>query len=234
MSATGQFVALLRKDLLAESRRLQTLLTMIIFAILAMVVFRYGWAAGGAGGASGAGAARDDLPASMLWVVFVFAVLLGFGRTFAHEREDDCLDGLLLCPVGRVVLFAAKATANLLFLVAVQIVIVPVFAVFFLSSPATRLLAVLPVAALADLGMAVLGTLLATLVLHARSRDLVLPIVLLPLLVPLLIAATSATQAIVGDGASLGDVAGRLIFLAVYDLVFLVASWGTYEYLVSE
>jgi heme exporter protein B len=229
-----QFLTLLRKDLLAESRRLQTLLTMIIFAILAMVVLRYGWG-GGTSQAGGAGAAaRGEVPAAMLWVIFVFAVLLGFGRTFAHEREDDCLDGLLLCPVDRVVLFLAKTAANLIFLVAVQIVIVPVFAVFFLTTPASRLLACLPVAALADIGMAVLGTLLATLVLHARSRDLVLPIVLLPLLVPLVIGATSATEAIVTNGAPLGDVAGRLIFLAVYDLVFLVAAWGTYEYLVSE
>jgi heme exporter protein B len=231
-----QFLTLLRKDLLAESRRLQTLLTMIIFAILAMVVFRYGWGGGTspAAGAGAAAAARGEVPAAMLWVVFVFAVLLGFGRTFAHEREDDCLDGLLLCPVDRVVLFLAKTAANLLFLVAVQIVIVPVFAVFFLTTPASRLLACLPVAVLADIGMAVLGTLLATLVLHARSRDLVLPIVLLPLLVPLVIGATSATEAIVTDGAPLSDVAGRLIFLAAYDLVFLVAAWGTYEYLVSE
>jgi heme exporter protein B len=229
-----QFLTLLRKDLLAESRRLQTLLTMIIFAILAMVVLRYGWG-GGTSAAGGAGAAaRGEVPAAMLWVIFVFAVLLGFGRTFAHEREDDCLDGLLLCPVDRVILFLAKTAANLIFLVAVQIVIVPVFAVFFLTTPASRLLACLPVAALADIGMAVLGTLLATLVLHARSRDLVLPIVLLPLLVPLVIGATSATEAIVTNGAPLNDVAGRLIFLAVYDLVFLVAAWGTYEYLVSE
>jgi heme exporter protein B len=231
-----QFLTLLRKDLLAESRRLQTMLTMIIFAILAMVVLRYGWGglSASAGGTSSAAATRGEVPAAMLWVVFVFAVLLGFGRTFAHEREDDCLDGLLLCPVDRVVLFLSKMAANLLFLVAVQIVVVPVFAVFFLTTPAVRLLGCLPIAALADIGMAVVGTLLATLVLHARSRDLVLPIVLLPLLVPLVIGATSATDAIVTNGASLGDVGGRLAFLAAYDLVFLVAAWGTYEYLVSD
>lgn len=223
--AVRQFLTLLRKDLLAESRRLQTFLTMVIFAILAMVVLRYGW---------GRSAAGSGVPAAMLWVVFVFAALLGFGRTFAHEREDDCLDGLLLCPVDRFVLFLAKACANLLFLVAMQVVIVPVFAVFFpLASPG-RLLLVLPIAALADIGMAVLGTFVATLVLHARSRDIVLPIVLLPLLVPLVIAATSATEVVIGAGEPLSSATGRLLFLAGYDAVFVVAAWGTYDFLVGE
>jgi heme exporter protein B len=218
-----QYFALVAKDLLSEARRLQTLLSMVIFAVLAMIVLRYGFGGG----------SQTQVPAAMLWVVFVFAALLGFGRTFAQEREDDCLDGLLLCPVDRVVLFFAKASANFVFLLVVQVIVTPAFAIFF-SVPAGRLSGFIPVVLLADVGMAVLGTLLATLVLHARSRDLLLPIVLLPLLVPLIIAAASATTELVDHGASLGGVAGTLGFLAAYDFVFLVAAWGTYDFLVSE
>lgn len=219
-----QFLAILRKDLLTEARRLQTLLSMLIFAVLVMIIVRYGFAPGSPGDVA--------VPAGFLWVVFAFAALLGFGRTFAQEREDGCMAGLLLCPVDRFVVFGAKAVANLVFLALVQVIVVPVFAVFFLGQPGTRYLVCLPVVVLTDLGLAILGTLLATLV--ASSRDILLPIVLLPFLVPLLIAATSATAAIVGQGASLGDVTGRLLFLSVYDVVFLVAAWGTYDYLLAE
>jgi heme exporter protein B len=221
-----QFLAILTKDLLTEARRLQTLLSMLIFAVLVMIIVRYGFTPGTGNDVT--------VPAGFLWVVFAFAALLGFGRTFAQEREDGCMAGLLLCPVDRFVVFGSKTVSNLVFLALVQVVVVPVFAVFFLSQPGVRYLVCLPVVVLTDLGLAILGTLLATLVASARSRDILLPVVLLPFLVPLLIAATSATAAIIGQGASLGDVGGRLAFLAAYDMVFLVAAWGTYDYLLAE
>lgn len=225
--ALRQLLALLRRDLLLESRRLQTLLGMVIFAVVAMVAVRYGWDAG-------PGSDRGRVPAATLWVVFLFVALLGLGRTYAHEREDDCLDGLLLCPVDRVVVFAAKMLTNLALLVVVQLVVFPVFALFFLSGDGGRLLLCAPAAILADIGLAAVGTLVATLVLHSRSRDLVMPVVLVPLLVPVVMAASSATATIVDRGAALGDVLGRLGFLAAYDAVFLVVAWGTYDLLVRE
>jgi len=235
---TRQFLAILTKDLLTEARRLQTLLSMLIFAVLVMIVVRYGFVAGTSGDAlpPGTGAPDADavVPAGFLWIVFAFAALLGFGRTFAQEREDGCMAGLLLCPVDRFVVFAAKAVANLAFLVLVQVIVVPVFAIFFLEQPAVRFLVCLPVVALADIGLAILGTLLATLVASARSRDILLPVVLLPFLVPLLIAATSATAAVIGQGASIAEVGGRLFFVAAYDVVFLIAAWATFDYLLAE
>lgn len=217
-----QLLTLVSKDVRLEARRLQTLTSMVIFAVLAMVVLRY------------AVQPRGACSAALLWVIFVFAALLGFGRTFAHEREDECLDGVLASPVDRVVLFAAKASLNLLLLIVLQVIVVPAFAVFFAVGPPARLLSLVPVLLLADAGMAVLGTVAATLVLHARSRDLLLPLVLLPLLVPLIAAAASATLTLVDVGASVSAVGGRLVFLAAYDVVFAVAAWGTYEYLLSE
>jgi len=244
--AGRQLIALLRRDLLLETRRLQTVLSMVIFAVVAMVVVRYGWSAdlqgpSGASFPSGdtapvgeAGPTVGAVPAAMLWVIFVFAAMLGLSRTFAHEREDDCLDGLLLCPVDRVLVFCAKAITNLALLLVMQVVAIPVFGLFFLEGSAVRLLVCTPVVLLADIGLASVGTLVATMVLHARSRDLVLPVVLLPLLVPVVIAATSATAAIVDRGAPLADVLGRLGFLAAYDAVFLVLAWGTYGLLMRD
>ena len=226
------FLTLVRRDVVAETRRLQAILSMAIFALVVMVVLHYGWDVGpeGPGSARSAG----TVPAAMLWVVFVFAAILGLARTFAPEREDDCLDGLLLLPVDRFTLFLAKATTNLLLLLVLQIVVVPVFALFFLERGVAHLPAFVPVALLADVGMAAVGTFVATLVLRARSRDLVLPVVMLPLLVPLVIAATSATAAVVDGGAGLAAVAGRLGFLAGYDAVMLLVAWGTCGILVSE
>jgi len=244
--AGRQLLALLRRDLLLETRRLQTVLSMVIFAVVAMVVVRYGWSGaspgshgdsgslGGPGSVGGAGPGAGTVPAAMLWVIFVFAAMLGLSRTFAHEREDECLDGLLLCPVDRVVVFCAKAITNLALLLVMQVVAIPVFGLFFLEGSAVRLLACTPVVLLADIGLASVGTLVATMVLHARSRDLVLPVVLVPLLVPVVIAATSATAAIGDRGAPLADVLGRLGFLAAYDVVFLVLAWGTYDLLMRD
>jgi len=230
---TRQYLTLVARDLLGEIRRLQSLLSMIVFAVVAMVVLHYGWNAG-AGSEQDLATPGGRVPAAMLWVVFIFAAIIGFGRTYGQEREDDCLDGLLLMPVDRFVLFLAKATVNLLLLVALQVVTVPVFALFFLEASAWQLLALTPVVLLADVGMAAVGTLLATLVLHARSRDLVLPVALVPLLVPLLIAATSATGTVLDQGAGLGAVAGRLGFLATYDAVMLLIAWSTCEILMGE
>jgi len=227
------FLTLVRRDVVAETRRLQAVLSMAIFALVVMVVLHYGWGVG-PGDASEPARSTETVPAAMLWVVFVFAAILGLGRTFAPEREDDCLDGLLLLPVDRFTLFLAKATTNLLLLIVLQIAVVPVFALFFLETGVTHLPAFIPVALLADVGMAAVGTLLAALVLRARSRDLVLPVVMLPLLVPLVIAATSATGAVVDGGADLAEVAGRLGFLAGYDAVMLLLAWGTFGILVSE
>jgi len=226
--ARRQFLAILRKDLLTELRTRETLLAMFLFAVLALVVFHYAFDPRGT---------LDMTPyaGGMLWVVFLFAALLGLNRSFAQEKDEGCLDGLLASPVDRVVVFAAKACANLLFLALVQLLVVPLFTLFFVQHGyAGHAGGIALVVLLADAGIAVLGTLLATLAVNTRARDLLLPIVFLPLVVPLLVAATTATTAIIAEGAGLGAIGGRLLFLGAYDVVFLVAAYGTYDYLLGE
>ena len=223
-----QFMAILRKDLIRELRTREMLVSMFLFVMLALVIFHYAF-----------GVDEDtDLTyftGGMLWVTFIFAALLGLNRSFAQEKDEQCLDGLLLCPVDRVTIFFAKTTGNLVFLLIIQAVSVPVFTLFFIErSYAGDLVLFLLVLLLADLGICTLGTLLATISMHTRARDLLMPIVFLPLIVPVLIAATSATTAIFADGADLGGLAARLGFLAGFDAIFMVAAYGTYDFAIGE
>lgn len=228
MSGAQQFGAILRKDVTRELRTRETLVSMLLFTLLAMVIFHYAFGAG----------AEGDLTAftgGMLWVTFIFAMLLGLNRSFAQEKDEHCLDGLLLCPVDRVTIFLAKTVGNLIFLLVIQALAVPVFTLFFVERGyAAELPLFLLVLLLADVGICALGTLLATISMSTRARDLLLPILFLPLIVPVVIAATSATTALFAGGAGLGDLASRLLFLLAFDLVFLVAAWGTYDFAIGE
>jgi heme exporter protein B len=223
-----QYRAMVRKDLLSELRTRETVVAMFLFVVLAMVVFHYAFTVAGGG-------ALSFYTGGMLWVVFVFGALLGLNRSFAHEKDEGALDGLLLCPVDRVTIFFAKMTGNLIFLGLIQIVAVPVFALFFAPhGMAAHLAALLVLIVLADLGIAALGTLLATIAMQTRARDLLLPIVFLPLVIPLVIAAASGTSALLSGGAGAPGVLGRLVFLLVYDGVFLVLAYGTYDVAIGE
>jgi heme exporter protein B len=223
-----QLAAIVRKDLIRELRTREMLVSMILFVLLAMVVFHYAFTVK-------ADVALTYFTGGMLWVTFIFAMLLGLNRSFAQEKDEHCLDGLLLCPVDRVTIFLAKTAGNLIFLLIIQAVAVPVFTLFFVErSYLGDLPQFLVVLLLADAGICALGTLLATISMQTRSRDLLLPIIFLPLIVPVLIAATGATTMIFATGAGFGELGGRLLFLLGFDLVFMVAAYGTYDFAIGE
>jgi len=223
-----QFMAILRKDLIRELRTREMIISMILFVLLAMVIFHYAFAV------------KEDVDLTyftggMLWVTFIFAMLLGLNRSFAQEKDERCLDGLLLCPVDRVTIFFAKTAGNLIFLLIIQVVAVPVFTLFFVHRGyGSDIVLFVVVLLLADVGICALGTLLATISMNTRSRDLLLPIIFLPLIVPLLIAATAATTTIFATGASFGTTGTRLLFLLGFDAVFMVAAYGTYDFAIGE
>jgi heme exporter protein B len=228
LSGWRQFGAILRKDLIRELRTREMLISMILFVLLAMIIFHYAFSV------------RENVDLTyftggMLWVTFIFAMMLGLNRSFAQEKDEHCLDGLLLCPVDRVTIFFAKTAGNLIFLLIIQVVAVPVFTLFFIQrSYAADLALFVIVLLLADLGICALGTLLATISMNTRSRDLLLPILFLPLIVPVLIAATAATTGIFAEGTSLGAMAARLLFLLGFDAVFIIAAYGTYDFAIGE
>ena len=212
MSYTRDVGALARKDFLLELRARDTLPAMLIFVIATLVVFHFARPSG-----------SSDLASNgLLWVAILFTALLGLGRAFVPEREQGVLDGLVLAPCDRSAIWLAKSLAVLAFLAAVEIVALPAFAIFFSGIDGTTVAAV----ALADLGICAVGTFLAAMAAAGRARELLLPLLFLPLAIPIVVG---------GVGASVVAEGGRyLAFLALYDAVFAIICWASFEYVVTE
>jgi len=219
------FAAILGKDLRAELRTLQSLPAMALFAVTTFVIFRF---------ALDRTSLSGSLAAGVLWATLLFAAVLGINRLFVAEREEGGFDAIRLAPIDRSVLFAAKATALLVYLLALELVTVPVFAFFFLDS-AAGLLPLLAVLILADLGLAATGTLISSMAVNSRARDLLVPLVLLPLVVPLMIAASGATEPILSLGGPAYDRFGTwLMVLGLYDLIFGLVGWAVFDFLLED
>ena len=224
MSAVG---ALLRKELRLELRAPQSVPAMALFSITTFVVFHFGLQRGSVDG---------DLAAGILWVTLLFAAILGTNRLFVADHEEGGFDAFLLAPVDRTALFVAKAIALMGFLVLVELIAVPAFAAMLLGpsldvGEVARLLAVL---ALADIGIAVVGTLVSALAIQTRARDLIVPLLALPLLIPVVIGAAKATTPLFSAGAA-GALPGRwLAILALYDLVFALLAYAVFDYLLED
>jgi heme exporter protein B len=212
MSYARDVAALARKDLLLELRARDTLPAMLLFVVATFVVFHF------ALGGSPSRLAANGL----LWVAIIFTALLGLGRAFVPEREQRVLDGLVLAPCDRSAIWLAKSLATLAFLVAAEVVALPVFALFFHPLHGSTVLGV----ALADLGICSVGTFLGAMAVATRARELLLPLLFLPLAIPIVVG---------GVGASVVASPGRYLgFLALYDALFAVVCWATFEYVVTE
>jgi heme exporter protein B len=219
------FVAILAKDLRSELRTLRSLPAMALFAVTAFVIFRFGLDRTSLSG---------SLAAGVLWATLLFAAVLGINRLFVAEQEEGGFDAIRLAPVDRTVLFVAKAAALLVFLAALELIAVPVFALFFLDS-AAGLVPLLAVIVLADLGLAATGTLISSMAVNSRARDLLVPLVLLPLAVPLMIAATGATKPLLAVGGPGYHRFGTwLLVLGLYDLVFALIGYAVFDFLLED
>ena len=212
MTYLADIAALARKDLLLELRSRDTVPAMVLFVVSALVVFNFSLPAD-----------SGDLAAyGLLWVAIVFTALLGLTRAFVAEREQRVLDGLVLTPADRSTIWIGKGIAVLAFLLLAEVVALPAFALFFEPVDATLVAAVL----LADVGLAAVGTLLAAMAAASHARELLLPLLFLPLVIPIVVG---------GVGASVDDDPARYLgFLVLYDLIFAILSWATFEYVVTE
>ncbi len=212
MNYAADVRALARKDLLLELRARDTLPAMLLFVVAIFVVFHFSLPD-----------RSSDLAASgLLWVAIVFTALLGLGRAFVPEREQRMFDGLVLAPCDRSAIWLAKSLATFAFLALAELVALPLFALFFHGIDGTTVLAFL----LADVGICAVGTLVGAMAVVTRARDLLLPLLFLPLAIPILIG---------GVGASVVASPGRyLLFLALYDALFAVLCWASFEYVVTE
>lgn len=212
--------AVARKDLAVELRTREITSAMLMFAALAAFVFSLALDLRGA-------AAQAAAP-GVLWVTVAFSGTLGLGRSLAREADNGALEGMLLAPMDGAVILAGKALANFLLMLVVQAALVPLLA-GLLDAPLLRP-ALLPVLLLGTAGYAWVGTLLAAMAANTRAQEVALPILLLPLALPVLLAAVQATAGIIEGG----DVAGWLRILAVYDLIMGAAGVATFEYVVRE
>jgi heme exporter protein B len=200
------------KDLRLELRSRDTVPAMLLFVVSTLVVFNFALPAG----------ASAEAAYGLLWVALVFTAILGLTRAFAAEREQRVLDGLVLAPSDRSAIWLGKAIAVAAFLALAEVVALPAFALFF-EPVSWELVAAV---ALASVGFAAVGTLLAAMAAASRARELLLPLLFLPLAIPIVVG---------GVGASIGDDPGRYLgFLALYDLIFAILSWASFEYVVTE
>jgi heme exporter protein B len=219
-------LTVLRKDLLLELRGFETLPAMILFAIVTFVIFHFGLNRDTIDG---------QLAAGVLTVTLLFASMLGINRLFVAEREQGGFDAFLLAPVDRTALLVAKATALFLFLVVLEVIAVPAFGLLLLGpSLGHALPGLIAVLALGDVALAVIGTLVSAIAVQTRARDLIGPIIGLPLLIPALIGmARGAGPLLAAHGSS--SPPGRWVaILALYDVVFALLSYAVFDFLLED
>ena len=217
--------ALLRKELLVELRTLESVPGMSLFALSTFVVFHF---------ALNRNTVDGDLAAGILWVTLLFAALLGVNRLFVADAEDGGFEGFLLAPVDRSAMLLAKELALLCYLVVLELVAVPAFALLLAPPFAHALPDLLLVLALGDVGVAVIGTLVAALAVRTRARDLLGPLLALPLLVPIVIGGARASSPLLVSGHGGSPAARWLAMLALYDLIFGLIAYAVFDFLLED
>jgi heme exporter protein B len=220
------WLAIVRKDLELELRTRQSVVAMVLFSLTVFVLFHFGL---------DRDTVEGDLASGVLWVTILLAAVLGVNRLFAAERDGGALDGVLLAPIDRTSIYVAKAVTLFLYLVVLELVAVPAFAVLLLGPGLGGAFPeLLAIAALADLGLAAVGALVAGIAAEARARDLVVPLMLLPLTVPVLIAAANATKPLLEPVSRAEDLAKWLGFMGLFDMVFVLLSVAVFDFLMED
>ncbi|MGH2772698.1 MAG: heme exporter protein CcmB [Actinomycetota bacterium] len=225
------------KDLRSDARAKQVVPTMVLFSLVLVFLFTFALPPG-AGRvptplpAAGAVSARE-VSGQFLWVAFLFAAVIGFGMTAAQEKEGSRIEGLILAPVDPAFLFAGKALANLAFLLLLQSFIFPAFLILS-GTPAGQIFPlIIPVALAADIGLAAAGTLFAAASQYSRARALILPLLLFPMVLPAVLAASRLTSALLTTGGLSGE--GRwFVLMLVYDVIFVTIGAVAFEFVIQE
>ena len=230
MSATPRFAqqlgALVAKDLKSELRTREILTTTLLFPLILLLVFRFAFEVGDTVGVKAAAP-------GVIWASALLSSILSLTRSFASEREDDRIHGLLLAPVDRGTIYLAKLFANIVFLFLVEAVTLGAFGLFFAIDLAPALPSLLPVIALGTIGISAVGTLFSAMAVNTRARESLLPLLLFPVLTPILLAVLEYTR--VGLSASGEAIGGHWLgSLIAFDVIFVAAGWMLFEYVVEE
>ncbi len=222
-SFAGQVGALFWKDLVAELRARESLGGMVIFGLLVLIIFNFAF-----------DLKVDDvggIAPGVLWVAFTFAGIVGLGRSFLAEKDRGAFDGLLVAPIDRGAIYLAKLLGNLLFMTVVEAVCLPVFTAFFNFGAVT--LDVALVTLLGTIGFAAVGTLFSAMAANTRARDVMLPLLIFPVCVPVVIGSVEATSLVFSSGA-LANHLQWLGLLAAFDLIFGILGFVVFEFVVEE
>lgn len=216
--------AIVQKDLAAELRSRELLSAMLVFSMLVILIFNFALELNID--------VRKSVTAGVLWTTFAFAGTLGLNRSMAVEKDRGCMDGLLLAPVDRSAIFFGKAISNLAFMLIVEAIVIPMYAILYNE---TRIFQpeFLGVLLLGSIGYIAVGTLLSAMSVQTRTRDVLLPILLFPVAVPVLLASVKASGGII-TGATFAEILTPLNLLIVYDIVFIAISFMVFDYVVEE
>lgn len=230
LSAFRQYRILLTKDLKLEFRTREMLTSMGIYAILVIIVY------GAALALTANGLEIVRMSGGLIWVLIVFTSLLGLGRSFSSEKGQKWMDGLLLAPIDRSVIFLAKSTANILFMLVVELIAIPLFLFFFIAPESladTAIWAVIPLV-VGTIGMAGIGTMLSTVTMSTRAKDVLLAVLFIPIIYPLLYTCvTATTSAIAGADGWFELFTMPLLLACAYDVIMLLVCWALYDVVIS-
>ncbi len=223
MSFWRKVFAIAGKDVLAELRSREIITSVLVFAVLVLVIFNFAFTAD-----------REtmlQLAPGVLWVAFTFAGVLALNRAFIPEKEENCLEGLMACPVSREVIYTGKMLGSLVFLLMVEVVVLPVFALFFNVPVLT--LPVIVITLMATLGFVAVGTLFSAIAVNTRAREMVLPILFLPVVSPVIICAVEASARAL-SGGGWGDLVSWLGVIVAFDAIFLTVPFLIFGYVIEE
>ena len=223
MKFLSKALTITRKDIIAELRSKETIVSVLVFALLVIVIFNFAF-----------GTDRELMNAvapGILWVAFAFAGVLSLNRAFIPEKEEGCLEGLMACPVSREAIYVGKMLSSLIFMLIVEAITLPIFALLF-NLPVLSL-EIIITTVLATVGFVAVGTLFSALSVNTKAREMVLPILFLPIAVPVIICAVKASELALA-GESWGSLSSWLQIIVAFDVIFLVASYLTFNFVVEE
>jgi len=226
-SPVGNFfqavAAIIRKDLSAEFRSRELLSAVLIFALLVILIFNFALELDVK--------TRNSVTSGVLWVTFAFAGSIGLNRSMAVEKDRGCLEGLLLAPVDRSAIYFGKSISNFIFMLIIEVIVLPLYSVLYninLFRPGLLIVIVL-----GSIGYVAVGTLLSSMAIQARTRDVLLPILLFPVAIPVLIAAVKACNGFL-QGSDLTEIIPWLNLLIAYDVIFIAIAFMVFDYIVED
>jgi heme exporter protein B len=211
------------KDVLSEMRTKETNSSVLVFALLVIVIFSFAFNA--------SQEIMNLVAPGILWVTFAFAGILSLNRSFILEKEEGCLEGLMVCPISREAIYMGKVLGSLLFMLIVEAIALPIFALLFnLDIISSQLITII---FLTTVGFAAVGTLFSALAVNTKAREMVLPILFLPIVAPIIISAVNATGLALSDGLW-GSLASWIQIIVAFDVIFLVVSYLIFAFVIEE